>query len=97
MAPLEVHDEPFAVPLLALLSSASFQAALPQRVPLGPEFRVNTYTTSIHSRPRAAVDGSGNFVVAWSSFPQDEADSEGTFGQRFSPILPVELTGLSVE
>jgi hypothetical protein len=52
-------------------------------VPLGSEFRVNTYTTSSQHRPSVAVDSSGNFVVAWQSMVQD-GDGEGVFGQRFA-------------
>ena len=35
--------------------------------PLGPEFRVNTYTTSHQRHPSVASDASGNFVVVWQS------------------------------
>src|SRR5436190_796399 len=41
---------------------------------LGPEFRVNTYTTSDQSSPSVAADAAGNFVVVWSSFGQDGLD-----------------------
>ena len=34
--------------------------------PLGPEFRVNTYTTNHQVRPSVASDASGNFVVVWT-------------------------------
>jgi hypothetical protein len=64
--------------------------------PLGPEFRVNTYTYSIQHDPSAAGDASGDFVVVWDSDLQD-GSAIGTFGQRFSPIVPVELTAFSVE
>jgi hypothetical protein len=51
--------------------------------PVGPEFRVNTYTT--HSQGHAAVasDSSGNFVVVWTSGLQDGSAS-GVFGQRYA-------------
>jgi S-layer homology domain len=45
------------------------------------EFRVNTYTVGDQSRPAAAMDPSGNFVVVWQS-PQDGSGT-GIFGQRF--------------
>jgi len=48
----------------------------------GSEFPVNTYTTGDQHEPSVAMDGSGNFVVVWSSFGQD-GDAEGVFGQRF--------------
>jgi hypothetical protein len=51
--------------------------------PLGPEFRVNTYTTSDQSSPSVAADASGNFVVVWTSFAQD-GSADGVFGQRFA-------------
>ncbi len=50
---------------------------------LGPEFQVNSYTTSFQRSPAVAADGSGNFVVAWESYGQDGANS-GVFGQRFN-------------
>jgi hypothetical protein len=50
--------------------------------PLGPEFRVNTYTTSTQSRPSVAADPAGNFVVVWHSNTQD-GSSTGVFGQRY--------------
>jgi hypothetical protein len=51
--------------------------------PLGPEFRVNTYTTSYQGFPSVASDSSGNFVVAWTSLAQD-GSSYGIFGQRYA-------------
>jgi len=35
--------------------------------PVGGEFQVNSYTTGYQSAPRIAGDGSGGFVVVWSS------------------------------
>jgi len=40
-------------------------------VPDGPEFLVNTYTTSGQSLPSVAMDADGDFVVAWTSGGQD--------------------------
>jgi hypothetical protein len=51
-------------------------------VPLGPEFRVNTYTTGGQYRPAVASDTGGNFVVVWTSQLQD-GSSNGVFGQRY--------------
>ncbi|HZM27208.1 MAG TPA: hypothetical protein VFB89_07615 [Gemmatimonadales bacterium] len=51
--------------------------------PLGPEFRINTYTTGPQGQPRVAADAAGNFVVVWVSTPQDGSDS-GVFGQRYA-------------
>ena len=52
-------------------------------VPLGPEFRVNTYTSGVAAVPSIATDASGNFVVAWMSYGQEGPDW-GIFGQRFA-------------
>jgi hypothetical protein len=51
--------------------------------PLGPEFRVNTYTSDSQQQARVATDGNGNFVVVWTSEGQD-GSAAGIFGQRFS-------------
>jgi hypothetical protein len=51
--------------------------------PLGPEFRVNTYTTSNQFGPAVASDASGNLVVVWVSQLQD-GSAFGIFGQRFA-------------
>ena len=53
----------FLVSLLLCLLGAA--VALAQ--PVGPEFRVNTYTTSYQAIPSVASDASGNFVVVWTS------------------------------
>ena len=50
---------------------------------VGSEFQVNTYTSGILYAPAVAADGSGNFVVVWSSIFQDGSDF-GVFGQRFN-------------
>jgi hypothetical protein len=52
-------------------------------VPLGAEFRVNSYTTGGQGKPSVASDPAGNFVVAWTSGGQD-GSSSGVFAQRFS-------------
>jgi len=65
-------------------------------VPEGPEFLVNTYTTSYQLAAAAASDGTGNFVVVWESGTQD-ASLRGVFGQRYSQIVPVELMHYSIE
>src|SRR5437870_3546959 len=67
--------------LLAALVSVP-QAAWPQGTPLGPEFRVNTFTTGAQGFASAAFDGSGNFVVAWTSL--QDGSSYGTFAQRYT-------------
>jgi hypothetical protein len=51
--------------------------------PLGPEFRVNTYTTAYQALPRIGTDPAGNFVVVWASNGQD-GSAYGIFGQRYA-------------
>jgi hypothetical protein len=50
-------------------------------LPIGPEFRVNTYTTGRQFDPQVVADAVGNFVVVW----QDSLDfAPGRiFGRRF--------------
>jgi len=64
--------------------------------PVGPEFRVNTYTTQSQRYPAVASSSPGNFVVVWTSDTQD-GSNDGIFGQRFRPIVPVELIRFRVE
>jgi hypothetical protein len=55
----------------------------------GSEFQVNTYTIGAQGAPDVAMDGDGNFVIAWESSGQD-GDGTGIFARRF---LPVEAGG----
>jgi hypothetical protein len=64
--------------------------------PIGLLFRVNKYTTNNQDHPDVGVGASGNFVVVWESQGQD-GESEGVFGQRYRPIVPVELMQFRVE
>ena len=50
---------------------------------VGSEFQVNSFTTGNQANPSVAVDGSGNFVVAWESRYVDGDTSWGVRGQRF--------------
>jgi len=59
-------------------------AVWPQGVPLGPEFRINTYTTGPQRVSNVASDPSGNFLVVWNSDNQD-GSGRGVFAQRFGP------------
>ena len=77
-------------------------SALPQGDPIGPEFRVNTFTTSSQWFPAVSFDALGNFVVVWESVSQDYAATSGVYGQRYAssglPIGPefrvnTQLTG----
>ena len=54
-----------ALSLAGLLTLSPALAA--SQVLVGPEFRVNTYTTSSQLRPSAAADAAGDFIVVWES------------------------------
>ena len=82
----------FVVVWNSLLQDGSGWGTFGQRfassgAPLGPEFRVNSFTTSDQGysgwRPAVAADPSGNFVIVWNGFLQDGAGF-GVFGQRFA-------------
>jgi hypothetical protein len=64
--------------------------------PLGPEFRVNTFTTNSQFRPAVTSGASADFVVVWQGNAQD-GSAYGVFSQRFRGIVPVELSGFQVE
>ena len=64
--------------------------------PLGGEFRVNTFVTDEQNDPAVAAASAGQFVVVWSSSGQD-GSNYGVFGQRYSPILPVDLMRIGIE
>jgi hypothetical protein len=49
----------------------------------GAEFRVNTQTLQDQYGPSVAMDASGDFVVAWSSFGQD-GSGDSVFAKRFN-------------
>lgn len=48
----------------------------------GNEFRVNATTARFQGQPAVAVDGAGNFVVAWASYGQD-AGGLGVYARRY--------------
>lgn len=50
---------------------------------LGGEFRVNTYTPQDQNQPTVAMNGSGEFVVAWQSSGQD-GSLWGVYAQKFT-------------
>ena len=51
--------------------------------PLGGEFQVNTFTTDSQTIPEVSMEDSGNFVVAWQSYGDQDGDRTGIFAQRF--------------
>ncbi|HEY9621167.1 MAG TPA: right-handed parallel beta-helix repeat-containing protein [Crinalium sp.] len=52
-------------------------------VPLGSEFRINTYGTTSQNRPAVAPLNDGGFVATWTSYGQD-GDNYGIIAKRFS-------------
>ena len=91
----------FVVTWEGYLQDASGRAVIGQRyassgAPLGPDFRVNTYTIGDQRSPAVIAVPSGNFVVAWSSEAQD-GSGRGIFSQRYGRITPVELLHVHVE
>jgi hypothetical protein len=91
----------FVVTWSSFLQDGSNDGVFGQRydaagLPLGPEFRVNTNTIGSQLASAVASDTSGDFVVVWQSAAQD-GSGYGVFGQRYLPILPVELMQFRVE
>jgi hypothetical protein len=91
----------FVVVWMSATQDGSGYAVFGQRyassgMPLGPEFRVNTYSTNNQFFPSVADGASGDFVVVWHSDLQD-GSSGGVFGQRFNMIVPVELMDFRIE
>ena len=57
----------------------------------GGELVVNSYTTGSQVNPGVALDGSGNFVVVWSSFEQDGSSTSiraRRFDAQGAPLTP---------
>lgn len=54
-------------------------------VPQGGEFRVNSFTTNFQGKPSAAMDASGNFLIAWQSAGQD-GELDGVYAQRYNAL-----------
>lgn len=50
---------------------------------LGAEFQVNTYTAGYQDGAAVAIDGRGDFVVAWASYDGDDGSESGIQAQRF--------------
>ncbi len=53
--------------------------------PVGPEFRVNTFTAGTQAGSAIAMDGNGDFVVVWFSANQD-GSGNGIFAQRYNAL-----------
>lgn len=50
----------------------------------GPAFRVNTYTTGQQVSSWVAMNATGNFVVAWTSYGQTGTNSWNVYAQRYN-------------
>ena len=65
---------PFRPYVMAGALGASLVGALPiggaalGATPVGSEFQVNTYTTSLQSRPSVSTAADGDFVVVWHHY-----------------------------
>ena len=63
---------------------------------IGPEFQVNTYSTSFQNRPSVGVARNGDFVVTWRSYGQD-GSLDGIFARRFASTgVPLDTTDFQV-
>ncbi|KAB2966651.1 MAG: hypothetical protein F9K18_05280 [Thermoanaerobaculia bacterium] len=60
-----------------LLAALCAPGGFAQVSPNGPEFQVNTFTTSTQVYSAVASDASGSFVVAWTSYGSPGTDSDG--------------------
>jgi len=69
-------SKPLVATLVALLATSKALAAEP---PVGPPFRVNTYTTGVQRAPSAALRQNA-YVVTWQSGGQD-GSGYGVFGR----------------
>ena len=76
---------PRFVGLMAALS-LSMAPLGAQISPAGPDFQVNSFTTSYQQRAEIASLGEAGFVVVWTSFGSFDSDSDGwsVQAQRFS-------------
>jgi len=80
--------------LSAVLLALTLPTVAGAQIPQGPEFQVNTFTTSAQAGQAIASDAAGNFVVAWYSYFQD-GDGPGVFARRYLasgvPVEPIEF------
>jgi large repetitive protein len=52
--------------------------------PVGPEHKVNTYTTNNQLVPAMAMDSDGDYVVVWRSDDHQDGSFSGIYGQRYN-------------
>lgn len=69
-----------------LLNAKAGWAGVSAPLPVGGEFQVNSFTTGVQYRPAIAMDGSGAFVVLWTSegSATTDVDELSVQGQRFA-------------
>src|SRR5262245_10048454 len=67
--------------IAAAVEALERRVMLSTTVPVGPEFRVNTYTTGVQDSTGVAADADGNFVIVWSG--EGLGDDSGIFAQRY--------------
>jgi hypothetical protein len=65
-------------------------------IPAGSEFRVNSYTSSHQRYSTVAMDASGDFVVVWSSYRQNDRGWE-VYAQRFEAVENNEVPVLTLQ
>lgn len=70
-------------PCRAILTVFPLEHRIAPACPVGPEFRVNTYTTNSQTFASIAIDHEGDFAVSWQSGGQD-GSGDGIFAQRFN-------------
>lgn len=59
------------------------QLLTPGPLPVGTEFKVNTYTIREQTQPAVAMDSTGEYVIVWKSLAQDDPNY-GIYAQRYS-------------
>jgi hypothetical protein len=53
-------------------------------LPIGSEFRVNTFTTDNQKETSVAMDSNGEFVISWNSSYDQDGEGYGIFAQRYN-------------
>ena len=69
-------------PLILATIVVAFPLAASGQIMVGPEFQVNTYTTSAQAGPSVSHGSDGSFVVVWQSYGQDGSGA-AVEGQRY--------------
>jgi hypothetical protein len=76
---------------VGVLFSVAASGATPPLTPAGPEFQVNTYTTSVQRFPSVAAHADGDVVVVWDSLGSsgDDTSSYSIQAQRYTTAAAV--------